>query len=324
HAYDLIILYGVWGAFFLLTWLRDRRFPKHLFWSEVILGLISFGPALYAVYLTSADPIWDEVLAQFANAGVYTPDPFHLLILFGLPLAIAALTWTGFVPLRKLDDALLFICTWFGVGFLLNYIPTDFQIHMLNSWQVPMMILTIKGIRTYIGPAVSEWFSKRQWAWSPERMSRWLTIALIVLVLPTNVYLWAWRFVELRRHDYPYYLYHDEVGALNWLDENADSSDVVLSSITVGQYVPALSGNTAFLAHWAQTVDFYDKTERVERFFDVTVSDDERIDTLRTFDVAYVFYGPAERALGDYDPGESSLFTEVFSSSHVKLYAVQE
>ncbi|MDY7041953.1 MAG: hypothetical protein SVX38_13940, partial [Chloroflexota bacterium] len=67
HAYDLIILYGVWGAFFLLTWLRDRRFPKHLFWSEVILGLISFGPALYAVYLTSADPIWDEVLAQFAN-----------------------------------------------------------------------------------------------------------------------------------------------------------------------------------------------------------------------------------------------------------------
>jgi hypothetical protein len=324
HAYDLIILYGVWGAFFLLMWLRDRRFPQHLFWSEVILGLISFGPGLYAVYLTSADPLWDEVLAQFANAGVYTPDPFHLLILFGLPLAVAALTWTGFVPLRKFDDRSLFICTWFGVGFLLNYIPTDFQIHMLNSWQVPMMILAVKGIRHYIGPALSEWLSSRQWAWSPERISRCLMILLVVMVLPTNVYLWTWRFVELRRHDYSYYLYRDEVEALNWLDENANPADVVLSSITVGQYVPAVSGNTAFLAHWAQTVDFYDKTERVERFFDVTTPKDERIDTLRSFNVAYVFYGPAERALGEYDPGESSLFAEVFSSPHVKLYAVQE
>ena len=324
HAYDLIILYGVWGAFFLLVWLRERRFPKHLFWSEVVLGLISFGPALYAVYLTSADPLWDEVLAQFANAGVYTPDPFHLLILFGLPLVIAALTWTGFVLLHDLDDQSLFICTWFGVGFLLNYIPTDFQIHMLNSWQVPMMILAVKGLRNYGGPAVSEWLSSWRWAWSPERISQYLMILLLIVVLPTNLYLWSWRFVELQRRDYPYYLYRDEVEALNWLEEHADPADVVLSSITIGQYVPALSGNTAFLAHWAQTVDFYDKTERVERFFDIAASDDERIDTLRTFDVAYVFNGPAERALGEYDPGESPLFTEVFSSPHVALYAVQE
>ena len=324
HAYDLIILYGVWGVFFLLVWLRARRFPKHLFWSEVILGLISFGPALYAVYLTSTDPIWAEVLEQFANAGVYTPDPFHLLILFGLPLAIAALTWTGVVPLHNLDDQSLFICTWFGVGFLLNYIPTDFQIHMLNSWQVPMMILAVRGIRHYIGPAVSEWFSNQRWAQSPERISQYLMVLLLIVVLPTNVYLWAWRFVELRRYDYPYYLHRDEVAALNWLDKNTDAAEVVLSSITIGQYVPALSGNTAFLAHWAQTVDFYDKTERVKRFFDAAVSDDERVDTLHTFDVAYIFYGPAERALGKYDPGESSLFTEVFSSPQVRLYAVQE
>ncbi len=323
HAYDLIILYGVWGAFFLLTWLRERRFPRHLFWSEVLLGLISSGPALYAVHLTSTDPIWAEVLDQFANAGVYTPDPFHLLILFGLPLIIVASTWTGLVPLGNLDDRSLFICTWFGVGFLLNYIPTDFQIHMLNGWQVPMMILATRGIRNTIAPAMSEWLASRRRAWLPERVSQYLMILLLIAVLPTNLYLWSWRFVELRRHDYPYYLYRDEVEALNWLDQHADPSDVVLSSLTIGQYVPALGGNTAFLAHWAQTVNFYDKRERVERFFDAAVSDDERIETLRTFNVSYVFYGPAERALGGYDPGRSPLFTEVFSSPHVKLYAVQ-
>lgn len=323
HAYDLIILYGVWGAFFLLTWLRERRFPQYLFWSEALLGLISSGPALYAVHLTSTDPVWSKVLDQFANAGVYTPDPFHLLILFGLPLIIVASTWTGFVPLINLDDRTLFICTWFGVGFLLNYIPTDFQVHMLNGWQVPMMILAIRGVRNTIAPAISEWAVSRRRAWSSERVSQYLMILLLIAVLPTNLYLWSWRFVELGRHDYPYYLYRDEVEALNWLDQHADPADVVLSSITIGQYVPALSGNAAFLAHWAQTVDFYDKRERVERFFDAAVSDDERVDTLQTFDVSYVFYGPAERALGGYDPGRSPLFTEVFSSPRVKLYAVR-
>jgi hypothetical protein len=320
HAYDLIILYGVWGAFALLMWLRERRFPKYLFWSEVILGLFSCWPALYSVYITNAYPVWREVLAQFANAGVYTPDPFHLLILFGLPLAIAAFTWTGVVPLRRLDDRSLFIRTWFGVGFLLNYIPTDFQIHMLSGWQVPMMVLAVEGVCQYIGPTANGWFGDR---WPRERVSRWLMTTLLVAVLPTNLYLWTWRFIDLHRHDYPYYLYRDEVAVLEWLDENTEPEDIVLSSLTIGQYIPALSGNTAFLAHWAQTVDFYDKHERVARFFDAATLDEERAETLHTFGVDYVLQGPAERELGDYDPATTPWLALTFSVPQVDVYRVQ-
>ena len=74
-------------------------------------------------------------------------------------------------------------------------------------------------------------------------------------MLPTNLYLWAWRFTDLGRHDYPYYLYEDEIQALGWLRENAEPDDTALSSLALGQYIPAISGSKAFLAHWAQTVD---------------------------------------------------------------------
>jgi uncharacterized membrane protein len=88
--------------------------------------------------------------------------------------------------------------------------------------------------------------------------------------------------------------------------------------------VPAGSGNTAFLAHWAQTVDFYDKQERVARFFDAAAPDEERTATLRAFGVDYVLYGPAERALGDYDPGAAPWLELVFATPGVDIYRVRE
>jgi hypothetical protein len=42
---------------------------------------------------------------------------------------------------------------------------------------------------------------------------------------------------------------------------------VVLSSLTIGQYIPAYTGAHAFLAHWAQTLDFFGKSRMVDEFF---------------------------------------------------------
>jgi len=129
--------------------------------------------------------------------------------------------------------------------------------------------------------------------------------------------------MDLARHDYPYYLHQDEVAALGWLRENTSPDNVVLCSLTLGQYVPALSGNTAFLAHWAQTVNFFDKRNRVARFFDAATPDAERAETLHTFGVDYVLHGPAERDLGSYDPVTTPWLTLTFSTPQVKIYRVQ-
>lgn len=318
HAYDLLIIYGVTGMFALLVWWKRRAFPWRLFWGGVIVFALSCSGAIYSVILTTIDPLWEEVLAQFANAGVYTPSPPHLVILFGFSLILAVVAVIGLTRRRQWSEENLFVVGWFLMGVVLNYIPTDFQIHMLNSWQVPMMILATKGLYEFIAPAIANWRPAMG-----QKVTRWVAVAFVIAVLPTNLYLWIWRFVDLRRHDYPYYLHHDEIAALDWLGENSSSDDVVLCSLTVGQYVPAISGNTAFLAHWAQTVDFYDKRERVAQFFDSPVDDKARLDTVCTFGVDYVFYGPAERELGDYDLAGSTWLTQVLSTPAVEIYQVK-
>ena len=146
----------------------------------------------------------------------------------------------------------------------------------------------------------------------------------MVLASLTNCYLWMWRFVDLNRYDYPYFVYKDDATALGWLGEHTPSDAIILSSYEVGRYVPGMTGRRAFLAHWAQTVGFYDKRDRVSRFFDPRTGDTERLSTLRTFGVDYIIHGPAERALGEYDPSQSSLFSVAFSLPRVTIYRVRD
>jgi len=321
HAYDILILYGVPGVYTLLLTFRQRRLPRYWVQALFILGAISVWPALYSVWLTTADPLWETVLDQFANAGVFTPNPFHLFILMGLPLIAATVACV--IRLRRrgeeADDAPLpqdtelFILTWFVVGFVLNYVPTDFQIHMLNGWQVPVGLLATWGIYRYLVPALARHQSK----WTSL-----LPILFVLMTLPINIYLWVWRYVELNRHDYPFYLHDDETAALAWLDEHTSPDEIVFSSLTVGQYIPGIAGNTAFLAHWAQTVDFYTKEELVEEFFAEDTVDETRQQILKIFDIAYVFYGPAERALGGFDPSRADYLEPVLTLSSVELLRV--
>jgi hypothetical protein len=318
HAYDLLLIYGITGTFALLVWWKRRAFPWRLFWGGVIVFALSCSGAIYSLVLTTVDPLWEKVLAQFANAGVYTPSPPHLVILFGFSLILAMATWIGLAWRKQWSEENLFVMGWFLAGAALNYIPTDFQIHMLNSWQIPMMILVTKGLYEFIAPVIAQWKFR-----IGGRAKRLVVVAFVLAVLPTNVYLWAWRFVDLARHNYPFYLHHDDVAALDWLRENTSPDDVVLCSLTVGQYVPAISGNTAFLAHWAQTVDFYDKRNRVARFFDVAAPDEERAETVRAFGVGYVLRGPAERELGGYDPATAPWLVLTFSTPQVDVYRVK-
>lgn len=317
HAYDLIIVYGITGIFGVLLWIRNRTFPWRLLWGGIIVFALSCSGAVYAVILTRVDPLWKDVLAQFTNAGIFTPSPLHLAILFGFALLIAILGCIGLARYRQWSDVNLFLIGWFLGGVVISYIPTVYQIHMLNSWQIPIMILAAIGLHDYIIPAIFHWQSTL-----PAQVKGWIIVGCIAVSLPTNLYLWSWRFVDLARHAYSYYLFRDEIIAMKWLKQNTSPGDIVLASETVGQYIPAMSGNTAFLAHWAQTVDYYDKVNRVSRFFNSVTPDADRAKTIRDFHVAYVFFGPAERQLGGYDPTKSPWLYPASSNSQVVIYRV--
>lgn len=328
HIYDLVTVWAVLGLFGLLVTLRDG-WSWRVFWRLAAAVLISAPSALYWGWVASdANPMWKQALAQYDNLGVFTPDPAHLLILLGLTFIVALATFEGLVPLRRQTDGRLFVKGWFGVTLLLIYLPFRFRIMLLTGYQLPMAVLATWGLFEHILP----WFQERienarsglASLLNRGALSRWLPALFLLAVVPTNLYLVAWRVVELGRHDYPYYLYQDDIEAIRWLEENTDADDVVLSSFTIGQYIPGFAGNRPFLASSVMTMDSHRRQALLESFFDPTTSDGEREALLRRYAVRYLFYGPAERALGGYDPASSPLFEEVFSQGRVRVYAVVE
>src|SRR5206468_9331298 len=121
--------------------------------------------------------------------------------------------------------------------------------------------------------------------------ARWaalLPILLILVVLPTNVYLVGWRINDMLRHNPPYFLPRAQVAAIDWLRENTPPEAVVLSSLELGQFIPGLAGNRAFLAHWSGTLDYYDKQHIVSQFFDVATSDEQRRVIIARYNIEYI------------------------------------
>lgn len=325
HAYDLLIITLVPGGCLALMLLRDRRIPWFAGLAALAVGLVALPPPLYFTWLTSRDPLWREVLAQFSNAGVFTPPPQHLMILMGAPLLLAlAAAATALIPpgrrrrlaaaLATASDADLLLWSWFGVGFLLLYIPTDFQIHMLTAWQVPVGLIAVRWLQRRAAPAL---------ATARPLLARALPALLLAAVLPTSIYLVSWRILDLGRHEAPYWLGAGEEEALRWLGERATRDDVVLSGLTLGQFVPVYSDARTMLGHWAQTANFYDKQEQVAAFFAPGLGDAERRALLTRYGVTYILYGPEERALGAFDPARSPLLEPAQQTDSVVVYRVR-
>jgi len=325
HIYDLVTVWTVVGVFGLLVTLRDG-WSWDTFCRLGAVVLISAPSAFYWGWVSSdANPMWKQALKQYDNLHVFTPDPAHLLVLLGLPFIVALATFDGFVPLRRQSDERLFIKGWFASTLLLIYLPFRFRIMLLTGYQLPMTVLATHGLFDRILPWLQERLARERWkkVLRGEHLSRWAPVLFLLAVLPTNLYLVAWRVMDLGRHSYPFYLYQGDVEAMRWLEENTDPDDVVLSSFIIGHYIPGLAGNRPFLANSVMTMDSHRKEKMVRAFFAATTSDVERQDLLRQYNIRYLFYGPAERVLGGFNPAECGLFRQVYSNTHTQVFEVR-
>jgi hypothetical protein len=321
HIYDLVTVWAVLAVYGLLLTLRDGWSWKR-FWLLFSVVLLSAPTAAYWGWVSSdANPLWQQALSQYDNLGVFTPDPVHLIILLGLTFIVGLLGYTGIVPLKEQTNQELLIKGWFGITLLLIYLPFHFRIMLLTGYQLPLAVMATWVLYDRFFP----WLRERMDGWKFGRglnVHRLGAVFFLLAVLPTNLYLFSWRIYELSKASYPYYLERSEVATFQWLENNASPDSVVLSSFTIGHYLPGMTGTRGFLTNAVMTMDFNNKYELVEKFYHSEWTDKEREAFLRKYDIDYVFYGPSEKRIGSYNPEESELFRKVFEMDDVAVYEV--
>ena len=303
--------------------LLDRRagarpgIPWRFSWAIVVILVCSAPLAGYYQYLTSADPLWRSVLSQYVNAGVWTPAPPLPVILLGAPLVLAAARLRGLAwehdgtRLHRLLDAHRR-----GHHLRADGLPGEAARRAARAAGHPR--------RRPVVLAPAPWLSGGRAAAPAQRAAIWApALVLALLVLPTNLYLLAWRLIELRRPTSDLYVTADESAALDTLAVTTGPGDVALAVEAVGRWVPNQGRTRAYLAHWAMTNRYLERRALVDRFFSSEVDDAWR-QQLWPRRVTYVVWTDRYRqAGGTFSPAQSPLFEPIYVAPTAGVFKVR-
>jgi hypothetical protein len=321
HPYTLPLVGTVLGSYILAT---SKRRGRSVWMQVKHLAIMILPSAPYLVYNLYIFTAWPAFRAWREQSYTLSPHPLHYILGYALVgfLAVPAIMhlWG-----RKSERGSFLLC-WIVVTIIVIYLPLKIQRRLIEGFQIPLCILASLGLARYVLPAVTRsGLTKnltRFQRYTRPKLRRFVTTAIILLTIPSNLLLIANSLIQVSHLAPPIFHEGMELEAMDWLAVHTQPSDIVFSSYQVGNYIPARAGNRVFLGHGPETIHGQEKENIVKQFFQVQARDAYREEILRRYNVAYLFYGPAERALGDFQPETKPYLEKVFTNGRYKIYEV--
>ena len=106
------------------------------------------------------------------------------------------------------------------------------------------------------------------------------------------------------------------------LAKEATDGSVALAAFETSNAMPAWAPVIVVAGHGPESADLPKLLRQIAAFFDEHTTEQRRKGILASHSVAYLILGPAERALGDYDPTGSECFEPVHRTGEFALFAV--
>jgi hypothetical protein len=301
QPFGLVPVFGGLGVMLAARAIRSR----HISWPAVLwtagAAVLALPYPLYMQWAIRTDPI----LAAWNSQNV-TPSPpiWDWIVSYGLLLAMAV---PGAIrAVRKRADAGWLLLGWVAVTFVGMYAPLALQ----------------RRLSLGLGASVGLLAGVGWWQVARERVGRRRRLLVQRMVVALSALTPA--FLLLAASLAPmldgslFYLEDEEWAALLWLRENADADSVVLCAPETGMFVPAWAGQPVVYGHPFETVEAEEREAQVLSFYQGGMDPAEQAQFLAESRVAYVLFGPRERALGDARaPGEP-----VFESDGACIYRI--
>ena len=84
-----------------------------------------------------------------------------------------------------------------------------------------------------------------------------------------------------------------------------------------------LSGSENELGTVASMKAYEEKTAVVAQFYNGTTSHEWRLNLISQHNIGYVWHGPREQLLGDFDPETADYLTPIYHNDTIIIYAVR-
>jgi hypothetical protein len=301
------------GAGWLLRGWRGKQAAGQR-WAEGGLAALALAMTmpvlLYNVFVFTTNPVFRAWAAQNL---VLSPSPVHYLLAFGLLAVLAVLGARA--EWRRGSERSLLLIGWCAVVPLLVYTPFNLQRRFSLGVQVPLVILAALGLWQLL--------SNRGTVRERELSRRWriVSVGVVALLSLSNFFILTGASWEVSRQSPPIFRLGTEVDAADWLGTHLAPDQVVLAAYETGNYLPTRMSGRVFIGLSTETANFEMKDALLRRFFGAG-DDAFRRRLLEDYGIAYLFYGPTERALGDFSPGATAYLQPVYDNGPVQIYRV--
>jgi len=293
----------------LLAWSRWTGACYHLKRAEIAItlavGTTSLALAVYFLHPFLTNPAFRTWETQSLTP---SPSPLHYLWGYGLivPLAIIGARRT----LRERHEVGLFLIAWILVVASLLYVPHLPQRRFAQGVIVPLACLAGLGMEKLYRRAEG----------SPR--AAFACRLILYLGMISSVTLIVQHTEICLSKTQPVFHPREELQAIAWLESNTTPEETVLAGLRTGAFIPAAIGHRVFWGHWCETIHLEEKRREFRDFFERGTSDEWRCYFLQRYGIRYLFYGPQEKAWGDFDPSQAPYLTKQFQAGAYAVYEV--
>ncbi|MGB2897594.1 MAG: hypothetical protein WBB65_15725 [Anaerolineales bacterium] len=294
-AYNLLVL--------VLSLLQKKSHVyRSLFFNTLRMMVPPLPLFVYFVYSFSADPF---LTAWTGQNQILSPHPLHYLLAYGLivPFLIA------YFRKRVWRDRIQWLLPigWLATGPLLAYFPHNLQRRLPEGIWVAIIALAALGM--------AELWRRRPWG----RMFVSVSIAFAII---SSALLLISGMQAAARPDLPMFRPEEEVRAFQELERISALDSIILASYNTGNALPAWVPVRVLIGHGPESANLEAIMPEVSAFFNEEWDEDQREKFLEEQQVEYVFYGPSERELGDWDPDLSSGLIRRYNERGYRIYEV--
>ena len=313
---------GVADAVLGASLVADALMRRQIDWPQVrraiAVMLITAPIPLYSFLVFKMDPI----LAVWLNQSILpSPSPLHYVAAYLLVGILAIIGLRQNPPSETRSPKLI---SWLIIIPILIYLPVSFQRRLFESWQIPLCIFASIGLVYRVLPAwrrsrLVHWLATHR-RYSARGLRRWAVAALLIFSSLTYVLMLSNHIVFMVTQQPPGFRAGGEIAALDWLNQYATDADVILSSEENGNFFPTRVAARTFLARGPETAYGEQKRVLVATFYNGATSDDWRRKFLSDWPITYVFCGPLEKQVGDFDPSSATYLSLIYDRNGYRIY----
>jgi len=313
-----LVLIGViiaWHQLGLLVWQlisqqRGQAVDRG-FWRRLLGWLLAAAilPALFTAYYLGVSFFDPFARLWTAQNVIRSPNILHYLLAYGLLVPFA---WLGGRRLLRID----FRTGWLPVGWvlifpLLAYAPLDLQRRLTEGVWLAWCVLALAALEQPVGKPAGV-----------AHRSLDIRLTPLWLAFPSTLFLLLGGLLAVWYPAQPVFRATAQVQVFDYLERNAASGTAVLGAFDTSNALPAWAPVRVLVGHGPESIHKSELEPQIAAFYQSQASDDQRRAFIDRFAIAYILWGPAERALGDWLPSSASYLTLVQEQGDYALYKV--